>query len=875
MALEEYRRKRDFKVTPEPSGSKTAASAASAKFVVHKHAASRLHYDLRLEIGGVYASWAIPKGPSLDPADKRLAVHVEDHPLEYGRFEGVIPAGEYGGGAVMIWDRGDFLPIGDPAGMLAAGSLKFVLEGSKLTGAWALVRMKPRGGRDEDNWLLIKERDGSARPRAEYDVTEGATDSVSTGRTMEEIATSGVTWTKGGVEGAPGDAPDPAAAPHATVKPAAAEGTRAVAGPMPFDAAFQLATLVDDAPDGDAWLHEVKYDGYRLRIALADGRARVRTRGGEDWTDRFASLVTAAQSLPAASALLDGEAIVFDSEGRSDFGLLQDALARGQAERVSFAAFDLLYLDGFDLRGETLVRRKELLRSLLDAGGAKAEALHYVDHVRGRGPAFRSASCDLELEGSVSKRADRPWVAGRTRDWVKAKCVARQEFVIVGWTDPAGSREGFGSLLLGVHDRDGALVSAGRVGTGFGGDALHALRARLDALATGKPPLADAPSMRGAHWVRPELVAEVAFREWTREGVLRQASFVGLREDADPAKVVRESPVPEAAFANAADDDPPAGSASLVAGTTITNPSKVLGVAGVTKHALARYYEAVAPVMVPHLRGRLLTVVRCPHGTADAACFFQKHPEDVGWPSALPTVPVVDKDGPAVYFHADDLDGILALVQLGVLEIHCWNSLASDYDRPDRVIFDLDPGPGTGFSDVAEAAVIVRDALEALGLAAFVKTTGGHGLHVVSPIDVQHGYDSVREFTHAFVERLAQNDPARFTSKMAKTARPGRVFIDYLRNAHGATAVCAYSTRARQGAPVSTPVTWDELSAGLDPAAFDVRTVPERLAASSTSPWPGYEQASRPLSTEIFAALGLAAPDATGGTAKRTRRSGK
>jgi bifunctional non-homologous end joining protein LigD len=381
--------------------------------------------------------------------------------------------------------------------------------------------------------------------------------------------------------------------------------------------------------------------------------------------------------------------------------------------------------------------------------------------------------------------------------------------------------------------------------------------------------------MRGAHWVRPELVAEVAFREWTREGVLRQASFVGLREDADPARVVRESPAPEAGLASAADDDPPAGSASLVAGTTITNPNKMLGVAGVTKHALARYYEAVAPVMVPHLRGRLLTVVRCPHGTADAACFFQKHPEDVGWPSALPTVPVVDKDGPAVYFHADDLDGILALVQLGVLEIHCWNSLASDYDRPDRVIFDLDPGPGTEFGDVAEAAVIVRDALAALGLAAFVKTTGGHGLHVVSPIEVQHGYDSVREFTHAFVERLARNDPARFTSKMAKTARPGRVFIDYLRNAHGATAVCAYSTRARQGAPVSTPVTWDELSAGLDPADFDVRTVPKRLAASSKSPWPGYEQASRPLSNEIFAALGLAAPDATRGTAKPRRRSGK
>ena len=864
MELEEYRRKRDFTVTPEPAGEPgPVAAAGAATFVVHKHAARSLHYDLRLEIGGVYASWAVPKGPSLDTTDKRLAVHVEDHPLEYGAFEGVIPAGEYGAGTVMVWDRGTFLPLGDAPSMLASGSMKFILEGTKLTGAWALVRMKPRGGRDEDNWLLIKERDSAVRPRDEFDVTASAPDSAATGRTMEQIAASGVTWTKGGVESAPVD------------KAGAISDPPAVSAALPLEVPFQLATLVDEAPDGDEWIHEVKYDGYRLRIALADGQARVRTRGGEDWTARFPPLATAAQGLPAASALLDGEAVVFDADGRSDFGLLQDALAHGQAERIVFAAFDLLYLDGFDLRAETLVRRKELLRALLDAAGAPAKALRYVDHVRGRGKAFRSASCDLELEGSVSKRADRPWVPGRTRDWLKAKCLARQEFVIGGWTDPAGSREGFGSLLLGVHDDAGALLFSGRVGTGFDQDALRTLRASLDGIATAEPPFTGAPKTRGAHWVLPKLVAEVAFREWTREGLLRQAAFVGLREDTDPARVVRETPVPEESLPPAEPEDDPAESSSAVAGVTITNPGKVLGATGVTKLGLARYYEAVAPAMLPHLRNRLLTVVRCPHGTADAGCFFQKHPEDAGWPDSLPTVPVFDRDGPAVYFHADDLEGLLALVQLGVLEMHTWNSLADDYDRPDRIVFDLDPGPGTTFADVTQAAVIVRDALGALGLAGFAKTTGGHGLHVVTPIAVEHDYDAVRALSHAFVERLAQHDPARFTAKMAKTARPGRVFIDYLRNAHGATAVCAYSTRAREGAPVSTPVTWEELAAGLDPAAFNVRTVPERLASSAASPWPGYEAARRPLAPELFDALGASAPAATAGTASPRRRSGR
>ena len=870
MPLDEYRRKRDFGVTPEPAGHPAPADDAwgtgQLTFVVHKHAARQLHYDVRLEIGGAYASWAVPKGPSLDPAEKRLAVHVEDHPLEYGSFEGVIPAGEYGAGTVMVWDRGTFAPVGDPAALVAEGHLKFVLEGSKLRGAFALVRMKARPGERREMWLLIKERDAEARPGPGHDVLSEAPDSAASGRTMEQIAASGVAWTGGGVEGAP---PGPGAAdPENDAGPQAADGPAggveaanasrlalpgALAGPLPSDAPFQLATLVERAPEGPEWLHEVKYDGYRLRIVLERGRARVLTRNGLDWTDRFEPLAEAAAALPATSALLDGEAVVLGDDGLSDFGLLQEALASKQAGRVVFEAFDVLYLDGFDLRGETLLRRKDLLRALIGAA-PPSTPLRYVEHFAGDGPAFLASSCELLLEGSVSKRGDRPWVPGRSRDWLKAKCLQRQEFVVAGWTDPAGSRQALGALLLGVYDEAGALRYAGRVGTGFTETTLVDLHARLAALETADAPMSPAPRAKGAHWVRPELVAEVAFREWTRDGVVRQASFQGLRDDKDPASVVRES---------ASGPADPAGPALPleVAGVTISNPDKVLLPAGVTKRGLARYYEAVAEAMLPHLVGRFITAVRCPQGPAGAGdCFYQKHPESRGWPAALKVAPVQDKGGPASYFFVDGPAGLLALAQLGVLEIHAWNSLASDPEHPDRIVFDLDPGPGVGWTTVVAAATRVRDALRALGLGAFAKTTGGRGIHVIVPIVPERDYDAVRDLAHALCDRLAAHDPTTFTAKMAKTARPGRVFIDYLRNAHGATAVCAYSTRARPGAPVSVPVSWEELAAGIDPSSFTTLSVPERLASLPADPWQGYEAARERLGPPLFEALGVPIP---------------
>jgi bifunctional non-homologous end joining protein LigD len=843
--LQEYHRKRDFASTPEPAGADlpktaTAPEATPLTFVIHKHAARALHYDLRLEVGGVYASWAVPKGPSLDTHDKHLAVHVEDHPLEYGSFEGTIPAGDYGGGTVMVWDRGTFTPVGDPAAGIAKGDFKFVLDGAKLHGQWVLVRMRPRPGDKRENWLLIKERDEFVRPHEEYDVLKAEPDSAATGRTMEQIAA-------GAVEAAAGE-PSAAAEPAPAPLPTSAPVPKATDAPFPVGLPFQLATLVEEAPEGDEWIHEVKYDGYRVHVALQDGVARVLTRNGADWTDRFPGLASAAQALPVTSALFDGEAVVLDADGRSDFGLLQEALAAKDAGGVRLEAFDLPYLNGHDLRAETLARRKALLAALLDAAPANGPLLA-VQHFTGRGPAYHAASCELLLEGSISKRADRPWVPGRTRDWLKVKCIARQEFVIGGWTDPAGSREGFGALLVGVYDEDRRLRYAGRVGTGFTDRTLADLHAQLAGLAADTPPFADPPRLAGAHWVRPELVAEVTFREWTRDGILRQPSFKGLREDKPAGQVTRER-------ASGHGDPPPAAGPAVVRGIHVTNPGRVLEPGGITKLELARYYDSIAEWMLPHVIGRPLTIVRCPRGAAGApGCFYQKHPEMRAWPDVFGTVEIVDSGGPATYFFVKDADGLVALAQLGTLEVHTWNSFADDPERPDRMVFDLDPGSSVAFAQVADAARTVRDALGALGLTSFVKTTGGHGLHVVAPIAPGRGYDEVRGFTHALVELLARQRPDAFTSVMSKAKREGVVFIDYLRNAHGATAVAAYSTRARPGAPVSVPVSWDELAAGLDPAAFDFRTVPVRMAGLGADPWPDYDAAHQPLTDAMLDAV--------------------
>lgn len=836
MPLDEYRRKRDFERTPEPSGGAPAeaGSASRARFVVHKHAARQLHYDVRLEIGGVYASWAVPKGPSFDRAEKRLAVHVEDHPLAYGEFEGVIPKGEYGGGTVMIWDRGTFTPLGDAEAMLAEGQLKVVFDGSKLHGAFALVRMKPRPGFPGDNWLLIKERDEFERPHAEYDVTAEETLSAATGRTLDEIAAEGVAWTGAGAAAAPPSAP------------AAALSLR------PDEAPFQLATLAPAVPEGDEWLHDVKYDGYRLRVVVSAGDARAYSRNGLDWSERFPAVLRAVAALPASDLVVDGEAVTFDAEGRSDFGLLQGALSTGAHADVRFVAFDLLAMGGHDLRAEPLTRRREVLAELL-RDVPDGSPLLLSESQRGEGGAFLSAACARGLEGVVSKRADRPWMPGRGRDWVKVKCARGQEFVVGGFTDPSGSRSGFGALVLGVY-ADGALVPVGRVGTGFDDRTLRSLRARLDAIAADASPFATAPAeAEHIHWVRPELVVDVTFREWTREGVLRQPVFRGVREDVDPLGVRREEPEGARETGAHEADDPPRP--LVVAGITITNAEKVLHPAGVTKADLAVYLDAVAPLMLTHVANRFLMAVRCPSGKGgETECFHQKHPGARGWPASLPTITVAEKDGVQEDFYVTDVAGLVALAQLGVGEIHAWNSLVGDFDTPDRIVFDLDPAEDVSFERVVAAADMVRGALETLGLVAFVKTTGGRGLHVVTSIVPAAGYTAVRSAARSLCEWLARSAPETFTARMAKAARPGHVYLDYLRNAHGATAVAAYSPRARPGGAVSTPVTWEELRAGLDPTDFTLATVRARVAAG-TDPWSGYEAGRRALDLESFGML--------------------
>ncbi len=824
--LDEYQRKRDFAATPEPAGSTAGAGNETGRpltFVIHKHAARRLHYDVRLELDGVLMSWAVPKGPSFDPADKRLAVHVEDHPLEYGTFEGTIPAGEYGGGAVIVWDRGTWEPLVDPHEGIAAGNLKFALHGEKLRGAFVLVRMKPKPGERGENWLLIKERDEHVRPRGEYDVLDARPESVASGRTVEQVASTGTEA---------GGAPDTGVAPS-----------------VPVESPFQLATLFAAPPSGKGWLHEIKYDGYRVRLAVERGAARVLTRGGKEWSDRMGALARAAAALPASSALIDGEAVVFGANGAPDFGALQKALAAGEENRIVFLAFDLLYLDGRDLRTEPLVRRKEELRALLER--SPAGPIRYADHVAGDGSEFLAASCSLALEGAVSKRADAPYRPGRTAEWRKTKCRARQEFVVGGFTAPRGSRRGVGALLLGYYDAAGMLHYAGRAGSGLSDRSISGLLGRLEPLIASEPPFADPPRLRDRMitWVEPRVVVEVEFAEWTASGVLRQPVFIGIREDRDPLGVHREE-------AEAAGGEP--GDARR---PRLTNPDKELFEAGpsgaspVTKAELATYYEMVAPAMLPELAGRPLSVVRCPHGQA-AECFFQKHPDARSFPAELRVFEVTERTGPATYFAVENLEGLLALVQLGVVEIHAWNSYAEAPETPDRIVFDLDPGPGVEWADMLAAARTVRDALGGLGLGAFAKTTGGHGLHVVTPIVAEHAYDEVRAFTRGLVDRLVEAAPDRFTARMAKAARPGKVFVDYLRNAHGATAIAAYSTRARPGAPVAVPVSWDELDAGIDPVTFDTVSVPLRLArAHNTDPWTGYEEARSALRAEHFAAV--------------------
>jgi bifunctional non-homologous end joining protein LigD len=819
--LDEYRRKRDFRKTLEPAGADKAVDQGCL-YVMHHHAASRDHFDLRLQQDGVLKSWALPKGASLTPGEKRLAVEVEDHPLEYGGFEGIIPEGEYGGGTVMLWDAGTWAV----AGKHDDNHIDIELHGKKLEGRWTLVRTKmgDTGPKADRNWLMIKRTDTPARKLDPDDR------SVATGRTMEEIAADeSAVWRR--------DDPTPSTIPGAKK------------AKLPGVILPQLTTLVDEAPTGKNWLHEIKFDGYRILARLEDGKVHLHTRKGLDWTHRFPELARYLAGLSIESAVLDGEVTALQKDGSTSFRKLQEALSSKNTGNLRYYVFDLPYLEGYDLRAAPLIERKRALLGLLRRAGVRGDGLMvYSEHVEARGQDFYEQACRLGLEGIVSKRIDAPYSGQRDKTWLKVKCREHQTFVVGGFTPPGGSRIGFRSLLLGVYDGD-EFHYAGRVGAGFSGRQLEELHRRLSALTIEKKPFVDdVPGPRaGIKWVEPRLVIEVEYAERTRDGRLRHPAFRGVREDLDPKEVGMEKPVHQSD-----DSSPPPRKKTekvVVAGVRISHPDRILyPEQGVTKVDMARYYESIADWMVPLVARRPLSLVRCPDGTT-SECFYQKHPSP-SLTKGLPRIPIPEKEDTRDYVYVESVAHLITLVQAGTLEIHPWGCHIDDIEHPDLLVFDLDPGPDVGWDYIMQAARDLRDRLADAGLTGFLRTSGGKGLHVVTPLEPRADWDEAKAWAKALAERQAADDPRRLTSNMSKAKRQGRIFIDYLRNGRGATAIASYSTRARPGAPVAVPLRWDELDADLRPDTYNLRNLPRRLRALTSDPWEGFEEARTPLPTK-------------------------
>jgi bifunctional non-homologous end joining protein LigD len=869
VALDVYRKKRKFGVTPEPRGRKEKRSGN--RYVIQKHAARQLHYDLRLEFDGVMKSWAVTRGPSLDPGEKRLAVHVEDHPVEYNTFEGTIPQGEYGGGTVMIWDRGHWTPEGDPHRGLAKGHLTFDLDGEKLHGRWHLVRLRARPKERRDNWLLIKSKDEAARGPRGKDILEEEPLSVATGRSMDEIAEGKgkkqVWHSNRDAKKAPAQQKVPfgksATKTRARAKAAARtsarkKSSRAADDRLPDFVPPSLATLHSDAPRGAEWLHEIKYDGYRIQARLDHGKVRLLTRKNLDWTHRFKPIAAAVAALPAETALLDGELVVEDDKGISSFSLLQTDLKDGRGDRLVYYVFDLLYLDGRDLTGEPLVARKAALQRLLKATG-KTGRIRYAEHFVEDGPVILKHACGLDLEGIVSKRKDAPYRSGRSENFIKSKCHNAQEFVVAGYSPASADPHVVGALTVAVHD-DGELRCAGRVGTGYTRKTARELWQRLKSLKIDKPPLTLPQDERRKDviWVKPQLVIEAEYRGVTHGNVLRQASFKGLREDKPAREVVREVPAAPVAMAQrqavrksarmmaksrskAPAQPQPAKPAAARAKTSVrsaadignvhlTHPDRVYWVdVGVTKEDLAEYYVSVWAWMAPHVVDRPLALVRCPGGTK-GQCFFQKHiAENVRDSPLRHAVDAKEHDVIAV----EKLDDVVALVQTGTLEIHTRGSRLEKLELCDRIVFDLDPGDGVSWQEIVAAARDVRERLDALKLESFAKLSGGKGIHVVLPI-AGADWDVAKNFSQRIALGMAADSPQRYVGKMTKALRKGRIFIDYLRNTREATSVAPYSTRARPGAAVSAPLSWEQLGRTKSAADFTVLNLKKRFR---NDPW--------------------------------------
>ena len=845
--LARYREMRDFSQTAEPSGQTTSApDAGPLPFVIQKHAATRLHYDFRLGLHGVLKSWAVTKGPSYVPGDKRLAVQVEDHPMEYGGFEGTIAKGQYGGGTVMLWDEGTWEPIGDPDQSLAKGNLKFVLHGKKLHGKWVLVRMGGRAANEaKPNWLLIKEHDEYEQKAGDEPITEKEPNSVLTQRDMDAIAhAEDHVWqsnrpeTSSHGKSSPGKRPVP-------FSPSGLPGKKES---LPGFVPPQLASEAAKPPVGEHWVHELKLDGYRVQAHIdKGGKVRLYTRSGLDWTHRMPSIAREVGKLSVEGAILDGEVVVLSPDGQSSFAALQASFEEGAKHPLTYFVFDLLHLNGHNLRQQPLTERKGILAQMLESL-ADQGTVRFGQHIETEGePIFREA-CRLGAEGIVSKRSDSAYVSGRSKSWLKIKCDRGQEFVVGGFTKPANGSEGIGALLLGYYD-DKKLVYAGRTGTGFTQASSHKLRQQLEAMRQTKMPFVDVPgaAAMGALWVRPELVAQVQFNTWTADNLVRQASFKGLREDKKPTEVHREVPDPSLSQKPA---EPKSAPPKL--GFKVTHPDKVIDPeTGLKKQALIDYYLAVAKLMLPHVEGRPLSLVRCPNG-AGKHCFYQKH-LGPGMPPGIEGVEIPDKKGKGseTYVTVQGEQSLAGLAQMNVLEVHPWGSTNADLEHPNRIIFDLDPDEKVSWSTLADSAVEVRERLKQLGLESYVKTTGGKGLHVVAPIQPEYDWEQIKALTHAFTMQMEQDNSKLYISKMTKAARTNKIFVDYLRNERDATAIAPYSSRARLGMAAALPLDWSELKTKNAPK-FLIANFADWSDRLSKDPWKGMLTSKQSIPAKLF-----------------------
>ncbi|TWC43883.1 ATP-dependent DNA ligase LigD phosphoesterase module /ATP-dependent DNA ligase LigD polymerase module [Pseudomonas sp. SJZ080] len=855
--LDDYNRMRDFSATSEPAAKRSGKKAAkdhALQFCIQKHDASRLHYDFRLELDGVLKSWAVPKGPSLDPKVKRLAVHVEDHPIDYATFEGSIPEGHYGAGDVIVWDRGVWIPQEDPAKAYAKGKLKFELQGEKLGGLWNLVRTHMPG--KQEQWFLIKHQDSAAKPESDYDVVAAEPDSVLSDRTIVAKKTKAA------------DKPKPIKKPARKVaeKKLPAQLTGAHKAALPDLIKPELATLVEKAPDGE-WSYEIKFDGYRIMARIDHGEVKLFTRNGHDWTHKLPKQAEALASLQLESAWLDGEMVVANEQGVPDFQALQNAFDTGRSGNILYYLFDMPYLNGVDLREVPVEERRVALATVLKPN--ENPLLRFSDAFAEEPDALLNSACQMQMEGLIGKRLDSPYVSRRSSDWIKLKCKHRQEFVVVGYTDPKGARNAFGALLLGLHDRDsGELRYAGKVGTGFNETTLESIYEQLKPLQTKKPSVVNPPSgfdAKGVHWLKPVLLAEIAFAEMTKEGSVRHAVFHGLRDDKPAEDITEERPKvvkkstaekPVTRQRNASEKAAPAPSQlGLGEGKVrITHPDRIIDASsGTTKVQLAEYYAGVAEWILPELKDRPVALVRAPDGIA-GELFFQKNAERL----AIPGITTLDKEltGQPIMI-INSAEALIGAVQMSAVELHTWNATSDNLDKPDRFVLDLDPDPALPWKSMVEATQLTLSVLDELGLRAFLKTSGGKGIHLVVPLTRKLGWDEVKDFSHAIVSHMAKLLPERFSAVSGPKNRVGRIFIDYLRNGLGATTICAYAARTREGLPVSVPIFREEVAGLKGGNQWNVHNVHERLAEVGDEPWADLKKTKQAITAEMRRRVGM------------------